>query len=268
MSKGPDFLVIGAQKCGTTWLHRGLQQHPQVRVPPAKDGGFFCYEATRGAEAFAAYASQFRLENRERIAGESTAAYFWTPTRSQWDHKPAGFEHDIPERVRHTLGASPRLVLCLRDPVERAVSAWVHHVVQGELSPDTHILDVGHHLGIVDMGFYARHLRNWLRAFPPESFLVLILEDDISRAPLSTLRKVYRFLGVRENVVLPQASDAVYAGPHRERTGHGTRVTLKGRQTRVAGPQTRARLAEIYREDVADLADLIRRDVARIWGYT
>lgn len=265
----PEFLVIGAQKCGTTWLHQCLARHPGITMPTGKDGGFFCYEATRTEAAIAEYAAQFAagMEQGNR-RGESTAAYFWTASGSEWDCKPEGFERSIPARVRETLGAETRLLLCLRNPVERAVSAWFHHVRQGDLDPDTPLLDAGRFMGLIDMGFYARHLRNWLQAFPRENFCILILEDDIARMPAATIRRVYRFLAVQETFRPPGLGTPAYAGPYRLRTQDGIRgpANRDRGQLRVHDA-TLEQLTRIYRDDVGELEDLLGRNVRRLWGF-
>ena len=269
MQSFPDFLIIGAQKCGTTWLHECLSCHPGITMPGNKDGGFFCYEATRTERALADYAEQFADQPASGdLRGESTAAYFWTPSGSEWDHKPPGFEGSIPERVRETLGPETRLLLCLRNPVERAVSAWFHHVRQGDLDPATPLLDAGDFMGLIDMGFYARHLRNWLAVFPIDSFCILILEDDIARMPAGTIRRVYRFLGVHDTFLPRGLSIRAYTGPDRLRTREGIRASIgsNGERLLVDGG-TLAQLATIYREDVGELEDLLGRDVRRLWRF-
>ena len=265
----PDFLVIGAQKCGTTWLHECLARHPRIAMPAGKDGGFFCYRATRTDKALADYAAQYpKALETGNVRGESTAAYFWTASGSKWDRKPEGFETAIPERVRATLGADTRLLLCLRNPVDRAVSAWFHHVRQGDLSPETPLLEAGGYAGLIDMGFYARHLRNWLRAYPRENFCVLIMEDDIARMPAEAMRRVYRFLGVNEGFLPPRLGVPVYAGSARRRTCEGIHATMDESSERlIIDADTLHQLAETYREDVQELEGLLGRDVRRIWGF-
>ena len=268
MEPHPDFLIIGAQKCGTTWLHRSLEQHPSIRMPPGKDGGFFCYRSTRTTSATEEYASQFFREPHERIAGESTAAYFWTRSGSMWARQPEGFEEDIPRRIRETLGAETKLLLCLRNPVERAVSAWLHHVAQGTLGLETPLLGVGRALGIIDMGFYSRHLENWLRHFPLENFYIMVIEDDIVHKPLTTLRKVYDFLGVSDSAGLVQPTQRVYPGTPRFIDSSGVHgVGMDDKKRPLVDRPTLDRLVEIYREDVHTLGDILGRDIVRLWRF-
>ncbi len=58
-SKSPGFLIIGAQKCGTTWLHRHLSRHPELWLPPGKELEFFSYERHLEDPGFPAYQAAF-----------------------------------------------------------------------------------------------------------------------------------------------------------------------------------------------------------------
>ena len=66
----PDFVVIGAQKAGTTSLHRMLRQHPQIHMPRTKELHYFDFNYERGAEW---YAAQFSPGRRERRLGRGDA---------------------------------------------------------------------------------------------------------------------------------------------------------------------------------------------------
>lgn len=198
----PNFLIIGAQKCGTTWLHYHLRQHPQIFMPVAKEQSFFCWRSGPYAYPLAEYEAHFAACHLPRC-GESTAAYLWTNSGSIWDQKPAGYEADIPARVYRMLGAETRLIVTLRNPVQRAISAYFHHLAWGAILPHQSLLAVGHLLGIIAIGFYAAHLRNWLAVFPPENFLVLSLEEDIQAQPQAALYRCYQHLGVPLPATLP-----------------------------------------------------------------
>jgi hypothetical protein len=215
MSTLPEFLVIGAQKAGTSWLHQNLRQHPGIFMPEAKDQGYFCWVEGPQAISPEDYQRNFDGGRGGQLAGEATAAYFWTSTGSPWDVKPAGYCPDIPGRVKHALGEEVRFLLSLRDPVERAVSAYLHHIAFGDLDPAVGLLDAGGFAGLLDIGFYAAHLRNWLRYFPRENFLVLDFEHDVVAQPHRTLQSVFEFLGVDAGWQQGDAAQPVFEGPER-----------------------------------------------------
>lgn len=211
----PEFLVIGAQKAGTSWLHANLREHPGIFLPRAKDQAYFCWCEGPEAISLEQYRHEFAAHAPGQLIGEATAAYFWTDSGSQWDIKPEGYCPDIPKRVLDTLGGDTRLVLSLRDPVERAVSAYLHHIAFGDLDPGIGLLEAGDFIGLLDIGFFAAHLRNWLRYFPLEQFLVLDFEQGIVQRPDATLKRVFDYLGVDSTLDIPGVKQAVFEGRKR-----------------------------------------------------
>ena len=180
----PTYVGIGAQKCASTWLHRVLAEHPEVAVPQVKEVDFFSYRYDRGYQW---YERRFNDARPARARGEISPSYFSEPA--------------VPERVaRYMPGA--RILLSLRDPVERALSNHRHEVREGhlrgrDLSFET---GLGNNPMYVEQGLYATHLKNWLRHFPREQILVVLMED-VAADPRAVSRVVYAFVGVDENFV-------------------------------------------------------------------
>ena len=104
----PDFLGIGTQKGGTTSLQTLLEQHPGAYLPPAKELHYFSLYTDRGPDW---YAEQFAPANPEQCCGEITPYYLFHP------QAPARIQALVPEA---------RLIVLLRDPVERALSQYFH----------------------------------------------------------------------------------------------------------------------------------------------
>ena len=196
MPRTPDFLIIGAQKCGTSWLHHQLRQADGIFMPGDKDFEHFSYVGNLNDAAFERYCARFDLAAPGQLAGDANAAYFWTRTGSAWSRQPDSFNPDIPRSVRAFCGADLKLVLMLRDPVERAVSAYLHHVRHGAITYGTSILDRSLPLGIVDMGFYRTHLRNWLAAYPREQLHIVRRLPESDAAAIDAVEAVCDFLGV------------------------------------------------------------------------
>ena len=272
MSALPGFLVIGAQKAGTSWLHQNLRRHPGIFMPEAKDQGYFCWTEGPQAISLEEYLRGFDDCRDDQLAGEATAAYFWTATGSPRDVKPAGYCPDIPGRVHDALGQDVRLLLSLRDPVERAVSAYLHHIAFGDLDPAVSLLDAGSFIGLLDIGFYAAHLRNWLQYFPRAQFLVLGFEQDIVAHPHETLRRVFEYLGVDTGWSAGAADRPVFPGSERtwladevwvpvgddpgDALGELRRFSGKDHR-RLVDRTTIRTLREIYAADQAELFELI-----------
>lgn len=204
----PDFAIIGAQKAGTTSLYAYLSAHPQVLPAARKEVHFFDREYPRG-ELW--YRSMFPLRASLRpragarpITGEATPYYLFHPLAAE---RAAGL---LPRA---------RLIVVLRDPVERAWSHYRHEVAAGrEALEFAAALDAeAERLAGADLavragdtgpaatrhrafsyaarGMYADQLATWLACFPRERLLVLFAEDLFGK-PERTWRTAVEFLGL------------------------------------------------------------------------
>lgn len=187
----PQFLIAGTQKGGTTWLEHQLAHHPDV-FTPRRQLHFFDRHFDRGVEW---YAAQFRGHSPRQVLGEKTTEYFDTLGGAL-----------ISERIAATI-PDVKLIIILRDPVDRAISA-LRHMVNSGLEPlpedfeGTLYADMDRPEGegwrYIERGFYAQQLDAVYANFPKEQVLVLILEEDIKRNPARCWSKVCSFLGVAE----------------------------------------------------------------------
>lgn len=190
----PDFLIIGTQKAGTTWLMRKLGAHPNVFMAP-RQIHYFDREYFRGSDW---YGAQFVASAKGQLVGEKTTEYF----------DPGNIKQVAP-RIARTCPHC-KLIVILRDPVERAWSAMVHHVNAGLVAlpsdPDQAVFDNEascrgtHHFRFVERGFYAQQLKMFYEFFDPARLLVLVFEDDVVADPYTGWAKVCDFL------CLPNAS--------------------------------------------------------------
>ena len=181
----PDFLGIGAQKAGTTWLHRNLQCHPDCYFPPGiKEIRFF---DARFYWSLRKYSSFFEPAG-ERVTGEITPGY------GALRRGRIRFVRRLMPRVR--------LVLILRNPIERA---WSHAVMDLATTRGRRLEEVEEweflaHFrssGARRQGSYAAMLERWLSVFPEEQLLVAFFED-IAERPRDLLSRVFRHIGVSE----------------------------------------------------------------------
>ena len=127
MTKPLDFIVIGAQKSGTTALHEYLRLHPELYLPPAKEVPFFSHDPVyrQGWDHWSPRA--FPEDRVSAIRGKITPHYM---AGARYGDRIAGTKHDdappedvIPLRIQELL-PNVRLIALLRDPVERCIS---HH---------------------------------------------------------------------------------------------------------------------------------------------
>ena len=116
----PDFLIIGAPKCGTTSLFHYLDGHPQIYVPPEKEPHFYSYVGEErphwGTGDRETYASLFQDADPDQLCGEASTWYLYSQTAAR----------EIQSRAPDT-----RCIALLRQPVDRAYSSWSFRVQQG-----------------------------------------------------------------------------------------------------------------------------------------
>jgi len=152
--------------------------------------------------------------------------------------------------ARDLIGPDLRLILSLRDPAQRALSAWGHYLAHGELEPRLPFREAARYGGIIDMGFYGRHLERWLQHFPLQQFLVLSLERDIQRDPRGTLERCETFLGVPVTGGNPiTARDRVFPGPTRRAVDGGLNISIPALGTVTVSDADLAWLDALYTED-------------------
>lgn len=274
----PDFMVIGAQKCATSWLDYHLRQHPQIALPAEKDIEFFSYTANLNLEFSKAWLNRFENAEVGQRIGDVNAAYFWTDTGSPWSVRLDSFNRRIPEAIHGFLGENMQFIISLRNPVDRAVSAYLHHISHGDLSPDRPLLEIDEPLGIVDMGLFGAHLRNWLQVYPASQFLVLrdLPSNQVTADML--MSGTLEFLGVDMWTQAHDFEKRVFPGMQRLRLEGGVwvpednpaiaahlplqrgvpTITENGkRYLRLVADDELAQLDEIFKADQALLAELL-----------
>ena len=253
----PDFVIIGAQRCGTTAFYDGLTSHGSVLRAAGKELHFFDYYWAKG-EAW--YRSQFPLRWRrvgaERVSGARAVTGEATPYYM--------FHPHVPRRAREIVPGA-KLIVLLRDPVARAHSHYEWMTKHGrevlsfpeairaeasrlEAELERLQTDPGYHspphrnFSYLSRGLYAEQLRRWLRYFPREQMLVLVSEEFFRR-PDDIFAITLKFLG------LPQTRLA----PRSPRPGQQYWSTLD--------PKTREFLIEYFRGPNAELSELLGREL-------
>lgn len=184
----PDFLGIGAQKAGTTWLSANLRCHPQLFLPEKKELHYFnLYFYTR----LSRYASRFTA-GEGKIKGEVTPAYGILP----------------PQKIRFIKQTMPavKLILILRNPIDRAWSR-AKMVLCGPGTKNIDLNDFSEreiftalaHRSSQARGEYLEIIDSWMRHFPPRQIHICFYED-LSQRPKEFLEGIFQFLGVRADV--------------------------------------------------------------------
>lgn len=191
----PNFLVIGAQKAGTTWLSENISCHPEVYSPATKELHYFNKKTNfeKGKEWYLKHFEDAKDLNVKAI-GEYTPNYFWT-SNNKFDDSESYRTKNIPKLIKEQF-PDIKLILILRNPVQRAISAYYWQIMMRRISPNQNILEIMKHYGILSMGFYDEHLNNYLKYFDLNQMLILIFENDLLNKKDTTIERIYKFIGV------------------------------------------------------------------------
>ena len=178
----PDFLGIGAQKAGTTWLHEQLRAHPAIHLPARKELHYFDDNFHRPLRWYAAHFA----DAGARRAGEITPAY------AILDDARLAYVAAVMPRVR--------AIFLMRDPVERAWSQAVMTLVeQAAREPSTvteaEFTSFLRSPAVRLRGGFTRTIDAWHRHFPKDQ-LLLGFHDELRADPEALLARVTDFLGV------------------------------------------------------------------------
>jgi len=207
----PDFLIIGAQKAGTTTVYDNLVKHPLVRPADIKEVHFFDNNWHKGKNWYKAHfdarpstaQTNEPQHTRDWITGEASPYYLFHPL--------------APGRVKQVCPQA-RLIVILRNPTERAYSHYHHEARKGReplsfeqalAEEDSRLLGEEdrlrtgtanssfphQHYSYRSRGEYAGQLENWLQHFPREQFLVLE-SSRLNRDFAGQFQRIYDFLNL------------------------------------------------------------------------
>lgn len=263
----PNFLVIGAPRAGTTWIERNLRQHPQVFLPARKELHFFDRDENffRGLEY---YESFFRNADEATAVGEATPDYLH---RAQ-----------AATRIKEQLGDDLKLIVSLRDPVDRVYSRYWNargkYAENADLSFEEKIARKPEFLA---EGYYYDHLLRYQKLFGRENLFCLLF-DDIKSDGTGFMQSIYRFLGVDDGFEPKSADSMVNTSASQRRNARSTllyyarrsasRLKLPGIADRIdeanrvklppISPEMRKRLLrEHYLVQIEKLEELLGRDL-------
>ncbi len=221
----PNFLIIGAQKAGTTSLYEYLRHHPQVFMPEPKELNFFV-ESFSWSKGLDWYESNFA------DAGEALAVGEASPTYSMYPALPG-----VPERVAQII-PDVRLIYLLRDPIERMRSGYLNALATGaEHRPIREAL-------VCDARYlcassYALQIDHYLRFFD-RSQMLLILSEDLRYSREETLTRVFEFLGIKPDWRPPNLSAEYHSTDGKRRPRKSARLfgdaVIKARMRLRPGP--------------------------------
>jgi Sulfotransferase domain len=232
----PDFVGIGVQKAGTSWWHSLLLQHPQV-VPA-------CASATRPVKELHFF-DRFWDGRSPTARPDTYARYFPRPdglVAGEWTPRYMADPWAVP--LLAEVAPQAKLLVMLRDPVERYVSGLTHSLVHG-MRRNAHTAAEAYH-----RGFYAAQLRH-VYAHVPRSQVLVLQYERCRVEPAAELDRTLRFLGLG-HLDAPPAFDQA--------------VNTAQRAKEVLAPQVRESLMSAYQPDLLALRDLAPEIDLTLWG--
>jgi hypothetical protein len=316
MSAMPNFFLAGAPKCGTTSFYHQLDRHPQIYTSPIKEPCYFASELRlenfseelhpqlqRESEALREYLRGpmtskrfggpvvewedylllFRSVRDETAIGEASVSYLWSQSAAR----------NIAARI-----PDAKIILLLRDPVDRAFSQYLQAVSSGlvrssfrELS-GANMNSRSRKFGVLnpflEFGMYCEQIKRFLDVFPRKNVLIHIYEDMRSN-PAEAMADTFRFLGVSAELTSDfstRVSSSRFMEPRVPRMisfGYSLkkygiwqklarlipefgrpvlrRVVHRPRASLAVEPEDRAYLQNYYREDILKLEYLLNRDL-------
>lgn len=290
----PNFLIIGAARSGTTTLYYVLNQHPEIFMCPIKEPEFFwaygeqvnfqgpniVWIKHRLVNDLEEYEHLFAGVTTEKAIGEASPRYLTHPRSPGLIHK------FIPDA---------KLIVSLRQPAERAFSAYLNHkrdgvepcssfddAIKEELAGSRDHWTKG---GYLDRGLYYAALSRYYEYFD-RSQMHISLFEDLQANPRELIRDIFHFLGVYEafEPVLerPHNASGVIRNPVlrflwtnsgglraavrpyvHEHTRHKMfEWVIKDLEREKLSPEVKAELTEYFRPDIEKLQDLIGRDLS------
>ncbi len=278
----PNFLYIGTSKAGSTWIFNLLKHHPDVYVAHSKGLYFFDSHYDHGVDWY--------LKHFEEAPSESL-------TKCEISHSYL-YSKAAVGRIAE-MNPDMKLMVCLREPVDRAFSAYLHGVRNGIYPAGTTFEQALNSVdpSLIERGRYATHLAPYLAEFGRQHLHVSVF-DELGSDPKGFALDILRFLEVPEMEVGENLKKKVMpAGTPRFRplvrlakgaSAYARKIGLKklrGRMktSRLArnllykplekkdkptiNEETKARLQEIFRPEMQQLDELLKADFVSRWGY-
>ena len=249
----PSFLIIGTMKGGTTSLFYYLDEHPEIRMASMRESDFFIARRnySRGLDW---YAALFGEDDGPRAFGESSPNY----TKRQ-------IFPGVAERM-HDAVPDARLIYCLRDPIDRIVSHWVHNVSVGRERRDLNeaLMDPAES-NYVDTSRYHFQIQDYLRFFDEASILYVDSKALRSDRP-ATLRRAFAFVGVDPDYRSDAFDELHHVSASKERPAPIDRFLPGVRLRKWLRPRLPAALGQPTPIDVPELRSDVRsrlQDVLR-----
>lgn len=206
--KLPNFLVVGAPKCGTTSLYYYLKQHRDIYLPERKELHYFSYDHMKNSAAGPGdsqilyslcktrkeYREYFSKVKNEKAVGEISPSYFYFSETS--------------EKIEDVLGTI-KIVLLIRDPIEKAFSQYMHLVRDSRetltfndaLMHEKKRMKEGRAAiwRYAESSLYCERIKKYINVFAKQNVKIILFED-LKNSPRVVLRDLFQFLGIDDSI--------------------------------------------------------------------
>jgi len=261
----PNFLGIGANRAGSTWLFHNLSRHDDIFLPRQKELHFFDRDYDKG---LAYYENKFAGWTGESAVGEITPQYLYREAAAmRIKEDPPGI----------------KLFVSLRNPVDRAYSQYWRSVARGVIpKSESFEVAIAERDYILDYGNYFKHLTPYYTHFDRDRLLVLLM-DSIKKEPLETLRQLCIYLQVKPEFGDNYTAERVNSASSTKNLARSkslwylqrliNRLKLKRLKIRVEkmnrqplppmNEETHRFLQDYYRDEILQTQDLVQLDLGR-----
>lgn len=200
----PNFLIIGTPKAGTTAIYHYLNQHPEIYFSPEKEPHFFSFIGEQkphwGVKTLAEYEKLFKAVTTEKAIGEASTWYLYSQSAAK--------------QIRKYL-PNVKLIIILRNPIERAYSSWAFRVqcgwesiidfeqaLQAEENRISNNYEWDFHY--LKTGFYYHQIQRYFNLFSKEQIFICTYDELKDDSP-SLIQDIFNFLEV-DNSFIPDTS--------------------------------------------------------------
>ncbi|MEM7498895.1 MAG: sulfotransferase [Pseudomonadota bacterium] len=239
----PNLLLVGVQKAGTTWLHRTLSASRHIYGSTPKELNLWGQSDYRAR--LDAYRAHFP-------AGAKPGARYFLESTPHYFHAPTIFG-DVAQQIRDTI-PDVRIMVVLRNPVERYRSAYVHHIRKGRLPFAATIERLTDDQIMLSTGLYGKILAHWRTVFPD---MLVYSHDRMAADGAGLLREIFQDLNLDCDLDPARLRPPVH-------TAEQKRAEACWPTTPTLSEGARAALVDYYRSDIERLADQVDFDV-RAW---
>jgi hypothetical protein len=182
----PDFIVAGGMRCATGWIRQCLRDHPEIYMPQ-REPHFFDRNYDMGIDWYHEF---FTSHGGERVVGEKTATYFHYV--------------DSPSKMME-LNPDVKVVICLRDPIERMFSHYSMFAESDSALRKTGFVEsMLPETDFLNWSLYANQVENFMHIIPQDNLLFMIYEEK-DKDPVNFIRDIYTFLSVDSSFKAPSA---------------------------------------------------------------